>query len=98
VTTRRAAPRVGGTVEFKDLLSIIAKDDRREDFAELAHQLHALRSTDPDERSASTNAERQALLAELQHQLRLHLRAARHPIPSDEELEGMVARYFGSGT
>jgi hypothetical protein len=85
-------------VEFNDLLSIIAKDDRREDFTELAQRLHALRSADPADRSPSADAESQVLLAELQHQLRLHLRAARHPIPSDEELEGMVARYFGSGT
>jgi hypothetical protein len=79
-------------MELEDLLGIIAKDEGRERFAELVGRLHALGSD--DRRTAAGSADRLAVLAELQHQLRLHLRAARHPIPTDDELEAMVARYF----
>jgi hypothetical protein len=85
-------------VEFRDLLSVIAKDDRREEFAELAQRLHALHAADPTGRAVTAEADRRDLLTELRHQLRLHLRAARHPIPSDDELEAMIARHFDSGT
>jgi hypothetical protein len=80
-------------VEFHDLLGIIAKDDRRDEFAALGERLHALRPAG-GARSASAEAERTALLDEMRHELRLHLRAARHPIPTDDELEAMIGRHF----
>ncbi|MFN2566540.1 MAG: hypothetical protein ABR499_16200 [Gemmatimonadaceae bacterium] len=80
-------------MEFDDLLSIIAKDDRRQEFAALGERLNALRPSGAT-RSPAADAQRRALLDEMRHQLRLHLRAARHPIPTDDELEAMVGRHF----
>ena len=83
-------------MEFTDLLSIIAKDDRRAEFAALGERLHELGSSG-EARTAATEDERREVLDELRQQLRLHLRAARHPVPSDDELQEMIERYFDSG-
>jgi hypothetical protein len=79
-------------MELDELLRRVPEGSAREDFLRASRRVFE-ESGGPGD-GGDTAASRTASLAEVRRHVRLALRAARHPVPTDEELRRMITRYF----
>ena len=73
---------------LESLLNLIGKEDDRKLLVELVGE-YGSRQQMP--------ASRDQTLDRIMHQVQLHYRAIRHPLPTRQDIEGMLASKFSKG-
>lgn len=79
-------------MRFEDLLKVIGEDDDREEFTRLGREYadaHRLARA-----GEGSEAQREAALGALMEKVQWHFRAIRHPMPTRQQLEEMLAEHF----
>lgn len=79
-------------MKFEDLLKVIGEDDAREEFTRLGREyVNERRLARAGEGSEER---REAALGALMEKVQWHFRAIRHPMPTRQQLEEMLAEHF----
>lgn len=81
-------------MRFEDLLKVIGEKADREEFTRLGREYADERRLARAGGGGGDEARREAALGALMEKVQWHFRAIRHPMPTRQQLEEMLAEHF----
>lgn len=83
-------------MKLGDVMGLIPQPAEQQKFLELGRQYCDASAGGGAARGGAGDQRRQELLDRLMEHVHYHFRAVRHPMPTREQLEGMVREHFGA--